>query len=358
MSQRLRLFQEKLSEQGLDAFLVSQPENRRYLSGFTGSAGFLVITPDQALLLVDFRYVEQAGGQAPDFEVVQFKGQLEEELPGLIERLGGERWGFESAHVTVAQHEKYEPAFAEAGVALEGTEDMVEALRASKDEEEIARLREAVRITDEAFAHVVDWVHSGVTEKETAWEIEKYMREHGAEGLAFPTIVASGPNGALPHARPGERPLQPGEPIVIDMGAIYQGYCADMTRTICLGEPDERFWEIYTLVQEAQERAEDGIRAGISGVEADGLARQVIEEAGYGEQFGHGLGHGVGLAVHEGPRLSRLAEGNLPAGAAVTVEPGVYIPGWGGVRIEDLVLVRADGVEVLTQTPKTPIVAL
>jgi Xaa-Pro aminopeptidase len=358
VKKRIGQLREKMDDKGLDGFFVSQPENRRYISGFTGSAGYVLVTPDKALLLVDFRYTEQAGKQAGNLEVHEVKGRPEEALPPFLEQLGGTRWGFESAHVTVALHSRIEPVFAEAGIEMEGVEGLVEEVRAVKDAEEAARLREAVRITDEAFSHLLEWVRPGVTEREASWEIEKYMREHGAERLSFPTIFASGPNGAMAHALAGERRISPGEPIVIDMGAVYEGYCADMTRTICLGEADERFWEIYRLVQKAQESAQAGMRAGLSGIEVDRMARQVIEDGGYGDQFGHGLGHAVGLAVHETPRLSPLSEDTLVSGVTITVEPGIYIPGWGGVRIEDIVLVQEDGVEILTQSTKDPIVPL
>lgn len=358
MEERIERLRASLRERGLDALLITQAENRRYLSGFTGSAGLLIVTQEAAILLVDFRYTEQAGRQSPHCEVVQVSGRTEEDIVPYLQRLGGKRWGFESAYVTVSQYEKLRPTFASADITLEGVEGLVETLRASKDEGEVALLRRAIEITDTAFAHFLAWVRPGVTEKEAAWEIEKTMRELGAEGLAFDTILAGGANGAMAHAVASERPLQVGEPIVIDMGAVYEGYHADMTRTIVLGRPDERFWEIYHLVREAQERAEAGIRAGVSGVEADRLARQVIEAAGYGEQFGHGLGHGVGLGTHEPLRLSRLSTDTLPLGATVTVEPGIYLPGWGGVRIEDVVLVKEDGAEILTGSTKEPVVAI
>jgi len=358
LKQRVERLRQKMQEKGLDVFLVMQPENRRYLTGFTGSAGTVVITAEQALLLVDFRYTEQATRQAPDCEMVRVKNRLEEDLPPIIERLGGKRWGFESQHVTVAQHERIRPAFEQAGIALEGVEKVVEGLRAAKDPEEIARVREAVRITDLAFARFLEWVRPGVSEQEAAWEIEKTMRENGAEALSFPMILAAGPNGVENHHRAGDRLLQPGEPIIIDMGAVCQGYQADMTRTICLGPADERFWEIYRIVRTAQETAEAGLRAGMRGVDGDRLARQVIADAGYGEQFGHGLGHSVGLSTHEMPMLSPLCEDPLPAGMTVTVEPGIYLPGWGGVRIEDVVVVRENGTEVLTQSTKEPIVPI
>jgi Xaa-Pro aminopeptidase len=358
VNERITALRKQLQEKELDALLVSQPENRRYLSGFTGSAGYIIVTPQEALLLVDFRYTEQAGQQAPHCKVQRFTGRLDEDLPDLLSRLGGKRWGFERAHVTVALYDKLRPIFEQAGIDLEGVEGAVEKIREVKEPGEQAALRKAIRLTDEAFAHAVTWVRPGVTEKQVAWEIEKYIREHGGEGLSFPTIVGSGPNGAKPHHGAGDRPLKIGEPIVIDMGAIVDGYHADMTRTICLGQPDEQFWAIYSLVLTAQERAEKGLRAGMPCADVDRLARQVIADAGYGEQFGHGLGHGVGLATHELPRLSFLATDDLPAGATVTVEPGIYLPGWGGVRIEDIVLVGEDGAEILTETSKEPIVAI
>lgn len=356
MKERIAALRQQLQVRELDAMLISQPDNRRYMSGFNGSAGYLIVTPAEALLLVDFRYVEQAGQQAPDYRVERIVKGLEEELPAYLQRLGGKRWGFESAHVTVSLFEKIRPAFEQAGIVLQGVENVVEELRNVKDAAEQEKLRQAIRLTDEAFAHFLEWVRPGVTERAAAWEIEKYIREHGGEGLAFPTIIGGGPNGARPHHETGERPLQAGEPIVIDMGAVVAGYHADMTRTIVLGEPDAQFWPIYSLVRTAQERAEAGIRAGRPCAEIDALARDVIAQAGYGDNFGHGLGHGVGLGTHEAIRLSSLSQEILPAGATVTVEPGIYIPGWGGVRIEDVVLVKEGGAEILTQSTKEPIV--
>jgi len=214
-----------------------------------------------------------------------------------------------------------------------------------------------VALTDAAFAHLLAVIEPGMAEREAAWEIEAYMRTHGASQVAFPLIVAAGPNGALPHARAGDHAIQPGEPIVIDIGCVLDGYCSDMTRTICLGEPSAKYLEVWDIVLQAQEAAEAAIRAGTSGVEADSLARDLIKEAGYGEQFGHGLGHGVGLAVHENPRASQLSEDILQAGMVLTVEPGIYLPGEFGLRIEDLVVIREGGVEILTSTPKAPVVA-
>jgi Xaa-Pro aminopeptidase len=355
-AQRLR---EALDTHGLDAILISQPENRRYLSGFTGSAGFLLVTADRAVLATDFRYYEQVSRQAPGWELAKITGYFQDLLPGLLADLGVKRLGFESQHVTV--DELYTWSAAVEGIEWLPLKKTVETIRAVKDEGEIEALRRAVQITDAAFAHLVGVIRPGMTEVEVAWQIESFMRTHGANKVAFDLIVAAGPNGALPHARPGDRVIQPGEPIVIDIGCAVDGYCSDMTRTICIGTsgaraPSPKYLEIWNLVLQAQEAAETGIHAGVTGAEADALARDVIRDAGYAEFFGHGLGHGVGLAVHEDPRASRLWPAAFEAGMTLTVEPGIYLPGEFGVRIEDLVVIREGGVEILTGTPKTPVI--
>jgi Xaa-Pro aminopeptidase len=348
---RLAILRKTLAEHDLDAVLVSQPENRRHLSGFTGSAGWLFISLERAILATDFRYFEQVGREAPDFELAKITTNLDKLLPELVTDLDIERLGFESQHVTVDQLHSW--AQAAEGVEWVPLKDTVEMIRAVKDEDEIDALRRSVALTDAAFAHMLGVIEPGMTEQAAAWQIEAYMRSHGASKVAFDLIVAAGPNGALPHARAGDRVIQPGEPIVVDIGCVLDGYCSDMTRTFCLGEPNARYLEVWNIVLQAQEAAEAIIRAGISGVEADSAARDLITEAGYGEYFGHGLGHGVGLAVHESPRASQLSDHTLEAGMTLTVEPGIYLPGEFGVRIEDLVIIREDGVEILTRTPKT-----
>ncbi|MFQ5814763.1 MAG: M24 family metallopeptidase, partial [Anaerolineae bacterium] len=264
--------------------------------------------------------------------------------------------GFESAHLTVDQHREWqevaEDAVSTSEFELVPTKELVEMIRAVKDEDELGKIKKAIALADEAISHIVDFIEPGMTEKEVAWEMEVFMRTHGAEKLAFDLIVGSGPNGAMPHATVSERAIRAGEPIVIDMGARIDGYNSDMTRTICAGRPDDKFKEIYDIVLEAQLTAEQNIRPGMQGKQADDIARQVIEKAGYGKEFGHGLGHGVGLAVHEKPGVGRLSEDVLVPGMVFTVEPGIYLPGWGGVRIEDIVVLKEDGVEVLTQASK------
>jgi Xaa-Pro aminopeptidase len=350
---RLEKLRTTLEEKGVDAMLVSQPENRRYLSGFTGSAGWLVISSDRAALVTDFRYFEQVGREAPEFELAKIKDRFGDLLPGLLADLAVSKLGFESQNVTVDELNTWkEAAEGVEWVPLKGT---VEAIRAVKDGAEVEALRRSARLTDAAFDHLLQVIKPGMTERQAAWEIESFMRTHGASKVAFDLIVAAGPNGALPHARPGDRVIEEGDPVVFDIGCVIDGYCSDMTRTICLGQPPEKYLAVWDIVLKAQEAAEAGIRAGITGVEADGLARSVIEDAGYGQYFGHGLGHGVGLAVHEEPRASRLWPNALEAGMSLTVEPGIYLPGEFGVRIEDLVIIREEGIDILSHTAKTAV---
>lgn len=359
MEQRVERLRAALREGDLPALLVTAPANRRYLSGFSGSAGALLVTADAALIFTDGRYVIQAGREAPAFalrQIVNPGRPLHDLLAEEAAELGLGRIGFEAAHTSVADHRRLVAALAAADVELVPTEGLVEGLREVKDEAEIAQLRRAIAITDAALAAVLPQLRPDLSERQLAWMLEVAMREGGADDIAFPIIVAAGPNAALPHAKPGDEPLGSGRPIVIDMGARLGGYHADLTRTVVVGEPDERFWTIYDIVLAAQQRVLAGLRPGLTGAEADALARDHIAAAGYGDYFGHGLGHGVGLNIHEGPSLRRAAEGQvsppLQPGMVTSVEPGIYLPDWGGVRIEDLALITADGCEVLSQAPK------
>jgi Xaa-Pro aminopeptidase len=354
MSERMTRLRQALDDVGAEAFLVTQPQNRRYLSGFTGSTGWLMITLDRALILTDFRYFEQVEREVTGFELVRVRAAYRAALKDLLAELGTQRVGFESQHVTVAQLDEWRADSED--VEWVSTRHVVETQRQVKDASELDALRRAVALADEAWAAVLPTVQPGkTTEAAMAWDLEVAMRTRGAEKPAFDIIVAAGPNGALPHAKVTERVIGVGEPLVVDMGCVVDGYHSDMTRTVCWGEPPEDYRAVWDLVLQAQEAAEAGIRAGMAGVEADRLARDLIEEAGYGEHFGHGLGHGVGLAVHERPNAGRTAEGVLPSGAVMTVEPGVYLPGRFGVRIEDMVVVGEEGVEVLTGSPKVPV---
>ncbi len=350
----------RLREEQLAALLVTQPHNRRYLSGFDGSAGTLLITATAALLFTDFRYRARATAEAPAFVLHEVSNAhpLPQAVADAAAGLGLRQIAFEADHLTVAKHAELAAtleAHEAPTPALEPTENLVCHLRETKDADELVLLRRAIAITDAAFLAVVPQLMPQHTEREVAWMLEVAMREGGAEALAFPIIVAAGSNAANPHATPGDAPLGSGVPILIDMGARYRGYHADMTRTITLGTPDDRFFAIYETVLRAQQHAAAHVRAGMRGEEADTLAREVIEAAGYGEQFGHGLGHGVGLDIHELPRLRPTDEETLRCGSVFSIEPGIYLDGWGGVRIEDLVLLHANGAETLTQTPKAPV---
>ena len=363
MDQRLDHVRTVLEREQLDALLVTDEQNRYYLSGFSGSAGALLITADRALLLSDFRYRDQAAAEAPDWEFRLIKppeipeGRL---IATSIAKIGTRRVGFEAAHMTVATHCRLRELFDElaSDTQLEATEGLVEAQRAVKDAGELRTLERAIAITDEAFAAVRPLLRPTMREREVAWELEKAMREAGADGLAFSIIVAAGPNGARPHARAGDSQLGTGRPVVMDFGARVAGYHADMTRTVILGTPDEQFEQVYREVLQAQQHAARHIRAGMSGREADALARDLITAAGYGDNFGHGLGHGVGLAIHEAPSLRAASDEPLPVGAVCSIEPGIYLPGWGGVRIEDLVTLTDGGARTLTQSSKEPVIAL
>ena len=356
VSLHLAAVRELLPSHEVDALLVSGPENRRYLSGFTSSDpdwGMLLISPEAALLLTDFRYQAWAQQEVPDFEVLIYKVDLGETLGELLKGLKVRRLGFEAANLTFRQHQRLTQAAADAGleVTWQPLEGLVEGLRQIKTGTELAVMRRALTLTETVMRQVAGELAPGQTERQVAWEIEKRLREGGAEGLAFPPIVAAGPNSARPHHHPGDYPLKAGEPIIIDMGAKIDGYCADLTRTFIIGPADDHFRKIYSLVRQAQARAEAGLKAGMDSLAGDGLAREVIAAAGYGEAFGHSLGHGVGLAVHETPNLSpsEARRGVLPAGCVLTVEPGIYLTGWGGVRLEDMVLLHPQGAEVLNQ---------
>jgi Xaa-Pro aminopeptidase len=353
---RLAALRERFPAHEIDTLLVSGPENRRYLSGFTATDpgwGMLLITGVAAVLLTDFRYQAWAQQEVRDFEVSIYKVDLAETLGEHLKDLQVRRLGFEAAHLTFRQYQRLTKNVAEAGltVAWQPLEGLVEDLRQRKTEAELAVMRRALTLTESVMRQVAGELAPGLTERQVAWEIEKRLREGGAEDLAFSPIVAAGANSARPHHHPGDYPLKPGEPIIIDMGARIDGYCADMTRTFIIGPADEHFRKIYSLVRQAQVRAEAGLKAGMDSLAGDALAREVIAAAGYGEAFGHSLGHGVGLAVHEAPSLSpsEAKRVELPAGCVVTVEPGIYLTGWGGVRLEDMALLHPEGAEVLNE---------
>ena len=336
---RLHQLQERIEE----PFLVTLPVNVQYLTGFDSSNPALLVEPDRARLFSDFRYAE-AGRQVADVEFTVTNRNL---FASLSEELSG-RVGFEADAVTYAAYQTLEGG----GLELVPRRGVVEALRAVKDDDELALIRRAGEITSEAFARLAEEPFVGRTEKELAWRLESLYHELGADGVAFPAIVAEGANGATPHAHVRDTPIPEGTTVVIDSACSVGGYMSDCTRTFATGELPERLAEAYEVTKRAQQAGLDAVRPGVSGREADAAARTVIEDAGFGEEFGHGLGHGLGMLVHEAPRLSQESEDTLESGNVATVEPGIYLAGLGGIRIEDLVIVREDGPEILTTFTK------
>jgi len=354
INNRLQKLRQKLAEKESEAIFISQPENRYYLSGFDGSAGYLLITSRDAILATDFRYVEQAGKQAPEYQIFPITSDMVDWFYELLTGLNLRRLGFEARHLTFALYRQISETLKKipSPPKLVPVDGLVESLRAVKEPEEIELITRAAEISDNAFKHLEEIIHTGLSEKEIAWEVEKFMRESGSQTVPFDIIVASGPNAALPHARPSSRTIQQGEPILLDIGARVEGYASDLSRTFCLGAPDGTFKKVYDIVLGAQLTALAILEKDTTGGQADGLARKVIAESGYGEAFGHGLGHGVGLAAHESPRLGPGSDDPLAPGMVFTVEPGIYLPGWGGVRIEDLVVMGNDRARIISKARK------
>jgi Xaa-Pro aminopeptidase len=343
---------ELIAERELDHLFVSDLTNVRYLTGFTGTNGACLVGREQRIFFTDFRYTERAEHEVGE-EWERPEGEREL-VPQIAARMSG-KVGFEDAKLSVRQLARLEAAVGE-DVQLVPAGDLVERLRAVKEPEEIELMAAAAELADDVFRWALERGLAGRTEREVARACEARIRELGAEP-SFPPIIAAGENGALPHAEPGEREIGPGELVVFDMGAELDGYCSDGTRTFATGEPGEEAREVYDLVLAAQLAALGAIRVGANGKEVDAVAREMIAEAGHGDHFGHGLGHGVGLEVHEGPRLATTSEDELREGNVVTVEPGIYVPGRFGVRIEDLVVVTADGYGNLSGVPKELTVA-
>ena len=369
MTDRLERIRAAMAEEGLDALWISSPvddvfgkhsANRRYVSGFSGSAGHALVTRDAAYLAVDFRYVEQAEREAVarGFTLFRARDRMNAWVPRLVREAGLEAKavGVSVADMSIGGYERLQEAMAAMPWALRprlGTAGrIVERARHEKDPEELALLQCAIDIADEAYERVEAAMEAGQTEQDVALAVERAVRDLGAESVSFDTIVAGGAWAAMPHASPRPEPIAPGGTVVIDMGAQYRGYCSDLTRTTVLGAPDARFAAVYEVVFEAQLAAIEGVEAGMPGSAAHELAHAVIRDAGYGEQFGHGLGHGVGLEVHEAPYLGPTSEDTLEEGMVFTIEPGIYIPGWGGVRIEDIVRLENGKARVLSHARK------
>lgn len=353
----LNKFRERMETESLSAFLVTEPYNRRYLSGFTGSNGILLITQNKLFILTDSRYYQQVKKQAPTWDLVEAGYDLAQGLTEVINKLSLSNVdvGFEADNLTVADFNEWQKKIQEAklSINLVETTDFVAPLRSVKTTAELNTIRKAVQLADQAMYYAYESVQPGMTEKEVAWNLEVFMRTHGASGVSFEIIVAAGPNSALPHATPSNYKIQAGDIVLIDMGCIADGYCSDLTRTFSLGETNEADFErVWQIVAEAKANAINLIKPGITSIEADAAARDVIKAAGYGDNFGHGLGHGVGLAVHEAPKVSYTCDSLLVKGAVITIEPGIYLPGNFGVRLEDMGVITNQGLEILTEVPQ------
>lgn len=349
MLQRIEKLLIEMEDQAIDTVIVSNPYNRRYLSGFTGSSGYLVISKEKRLMLTDFRYIEQATAQCIGYEIIDFvKKGLVDTLKDVISK--GSTIGFENATLTYKEFKYFEESLKEfEWIPLN---DTIEKIRMIKDESEVNTIAQASQIGDAAFTHILNVIKPGMTEIDIAIELEFFMKKQGAQKLSFDTIVASGKRSSLPHAVPTQKCIETGDFVTLDFGCLFEGYCSDMTRTVVVGAASERQREIYELVLLAQMTALEKIRPGILGNVGDSYARKCINDAGYEAYFGHGLGHSLGLEVHEQPRFSKLSEELILPGMVMSVEPGIYIPDFGGVRIEDLILITKDGIRNFVTSPK------
>ncbi|MBM7622747.1 M24 family metallopeptidase [Sporohalobacter salinus] len=351
MKKRIAALRDKLIELDLDGIIINNPKNRYYLSGFTGTAGTVLITEEEAVLITDFRYIDQANNQATDFKVVEHGNYKIETLKKELQRLEVEKLGFEACYESYQQYNQYQRKLD--FLELIATENVVKKMRKVKDESELNTIQKAVKITDDAFSHIIEYIEPGMTEKEVSLELEYFMKQKGASAKAFDFIVASGKRGAMPHGVATDKEIAVGELVTFDLGCVYQRYNSDLTRNLIIGAaPTVKQQEVYETVLEAQLAAIDAIEPGKTGAEIDQVAREIITEAGYGDDFRHGLGHGVGLEVHEGPRLAQNKDKELKPGMVVTVEPGIYLSGWGGIRIEDIVVITEEGCDILTEASK------
>lgn len=345
-----------MKEKKLDALLVASMYNYRYISGFTGDTAYLYISDNRRVLLTDSRYTTWARSEAKGFEVVEVDAQntYSDIVSRYLDEDKASNIGFENTQMLYCDVIKFKNKSKNVEfVELDGQLDKI---RQIKSEAELKKIAEAEKIGDNAFKHILNYIREGLTEEEVALELEMYMRKNGASKLSFETIVASGTNSAMPHATPGKRKITKGDFVTMDFGCVFEGYCSDMTRTICIGKPDEKQKEIYNTVLKAQTESVKALCAGKTGSQMDKIARDIISDAGYGKYFGHALGHSVGLYIHEEPRLSARDNSVLKENMLVTIEPGIYIPEFGGVRIEDLLVVKDGGSLNLTHSPKELII--
>jgi len=345
----LTSLREQFKDSDIDGILITSSYNRMYLTGFTGTAGVALVSSEGATFITDFRYVEQAESQIEGFEIVQHKIAIQEEVAKQVKKMGIKRLGFEKDHLTYGQYDTYKKSLEVNFVPVSG---LVEKIRLLKTPEELKVIQEAVDIADAAFTHIQSFIRPGVREIDISNELEFFMRKKGAVSSSFDIIVASGFRSALPHGVASEKVIEKGELVTLDFGAYYKGYCSDITRTVAVGEPSDELKKIYNTVLAAQLIGVQGIKPGMTGKQADALTRDYITEQGYGQYFGHSTGHGMGLEVHEAPGLSHKTDQKLEPGMVVTVEPGIYVAGVGGTRIEDDIVITEDGNRILSKSTK------
>ncbi|RSK27809.1 aminopeptidase P family protein [Bacillus sp. HMF5848] len=349
MESRIEKLREMFDTHKIDGLVISSSINRQYVTRFTGSAGVAVISKTTAVFITDFRYVEQANKQISGFSIIKHEGPIIEEIAKTVKSMGIKKLGFEQDHMTYSTYNSYDNAIDTELVPVSG---LVESLRLYKNAEELSIMKQAAQIADAAFDHILTYIRPGIREVDVANELEFFMRKQGAVSSSFDIIVASGYRSALPHGVASDKVIEKGEFVTLDFGAYYKGYCSDITRTLAVGEVSDELKKIYNIVLEAQLRGMNGIKPGLTGREADALTRDYITEQGYGEYFGHSTGHGLGMEVHEGPGLSVRSDIVLKPGMVVTVEPGIYVPNLGGVRIEDDTVITENGNETLTFSTK------
>ena len=350
---KLVKLRQALIDLNIDALLITNEYNRRYMTGFTGTAGVAVVSKDDAVFITDFRYTEQAQAQIQDFRIVQHNGPIFAEVATQVALMGAKTIGFEKDSMSYATYEIYKDSVKSDFVPVSG---VIEKIRLIKTQEEINIIKAACEIADNAFTHILDYIKPGQTELDVSNELEFFMRKQGATSSSFDIIVASGVRSALPHGVATDKVIEKGDFVTLDFGALYNGYISDITRTIAVGQPSEKLVEMYNVVLESQLLALEKVGPGMTGIEADAVARDYLKSKGYGEAFGHSTGHGIGLEVHEGPGLSFRSNTVLEPNMVVTIEPGVYLPGIGGVRIEDDILITEAGNERLTHSTKELII--
>jgi Xaa-Pro aminopeptidase len=353
---RIAILREEILKTDIDTIIILSDENRMYLSGYTGedgrydeSAGALIITADDLILACDSRYNTQAEKEVPFFSVVCYEKSFATELPEILKSIKALKVGFEAERLTFKHYETIMEEIKKAGldVKIGSDNNLLKNIRLKKDEHEVSMIKKALKISEDSFLQLKKILKPGMTEKESAWAFEKLMRENGADSLSFDVIAACGENSALPHAIPGDRQIAENEPLLFDFGVRLNGYCSDTTRTLIMGQTTDEFEKIYNIVFAAQKMATEHIKPGIKASKIDKIARDYIDSTEYKGKFGHGLGHGVGIVIHESPRLSKFDDSLLEPGMIVTVEPGIYIPEWGGIRLENMVEVTEDGANVL-----------